>query len=103
VFVLTHCNPGPEGLARGIAAAERYFADTGADPVAAWRAADALAVGAPYDLAALRHWYAAEDAAILAVYGRWRHAPAAVALEWRPDPAPAKFEPEPEPAENPSW
>lgn len=103
MFVLTHCNPGPEGLARGIAAAERYFADTGADPVAAWRAAEALSFGAAYDRDALRHWYAAEDAAILAVYGRWRHAPAAVALEWRPDPAPAKPEPEPEPAENPSW
>lgn len=99
MFVLAYCNPDPEALARGIAAAERYFADTGADPSVAWRAAEALAVGAAYDLAALRHWYAAEDAAILAIYGRYRYAPGAAALEWRADPAPA----EPEPAENPSW
>jgi hypothetical protein len=102
VFVLTYCNPGPEGIARGIAAAERYFADTGADPVAAWRAAENLSFGAHYDLTALRHWYAAEDAAILAVYGRWRHAPAAVALEWRADPQSAP-ESADEEAENPSW
>jgi hypothetical protein len=89
VFVLSHCNPGPEGLARGIAAAERYFADTGADPAAAWRAAEALAVGAAYDLTALKHWYAAEDAAILAIYGRYRYAPGTAALEWRADPEPA--------------
>jgi hypothetical protein len=44
MFVLTYCNPGPDALARGIAAAERYFQDTGADPAAAWRAAEALAV-----------------------------------------------------------
>lgn len=93
MFVLTHCNPGPEGLQRGIAAAERYFQDTGADPVAAWQAAENLSFGAAYDLAALRHWYAAEDAAILAVYGRWRHAPATVALEWRAAQAPADPEP----------
>ncbi len=103
MFVLTYCNPGPDALARGIAAAERYFANTGADPLEAWRAAEALSFGAAYDLAALRHWCAAEDAAILAVYGRWRHAPAAVALEWRADPQSVDPEPEPEPAENPSW
>lgn len=89
MFLLTHCNPGPEALARGIAAAERYFQDTGADPVAAWRSAENLSFGAPYDLAALRHWYAAENAAILAIYGRYRHAPASVALEWRAEPAEA--------------
>jgi|GEM_PF-2017309 len=104
MFILTHCNPGPEGLARGIAAAERYFADTGADPVAAWRAAENLSFGALYDLAALRHWYAAEDAAILAIYGRYRHAPGAATLEWRADPEPAAAEPDGFPlGENPSW
>jgi hypothetical protein len=86
VFILSHCNPGPEALQRGIAAAERYFADTGADPVAAWRAAEALSFGAAYDLAALRHWYSAEECAILAVYGRFRYAPGAAALEWRAEP-----------------
>ena len=87
MFVLTYCNPGPDGLARGIAAAERYFAATGADPVAAWRAAEALAVGAAYDRDALRQWYSAEECAILAVYGQFRHAPGAAALEWRAEPA----------------
>jgi hypothetical protein len=101
MFVLTYCNPGPDALARGIAAAERYFADTGADPVAAWRAAENLSFGAAYDRDALRHWYSAEECAILAVYGRFRHAPGTAALEWRADPEPS--EPEPEPAENPSW
>ena len=104
MFILTYCNPGPEGLARGIAAAERYFADTGADPVAAWRAAENLSFGAAYDLAALRHWYAAEDAAILAVYGRYRYAPGAAALEWRPVREPVAAEPDGFPlGENPSW
>lgn len=106
MFILTHCNPGPDALARGIAAAERYFQTTGADPLEAWRAAEALSFGAAYDRDALRHWYAAEDAAILAVYSRYRYAPGTAALEWRPDPTPAEpepVEPEPEPAENPSW
>lgn len=93
MFILTHCNPGPEGLARGIAAAERYFADTGADPVAAWRAAENVSLGQPYDRDALRAWYLAEDAAVLAMYGRWRHAPASVALEWRAEPAGAIIPP----------
>jgi hypothetical protein len=101
MFILSHCNPGPEALQRGIAAAERYFQTTGADPAAAWCAAEALSVGAAYDLTALKHWYAAEDAAILAIYGRYRYAPGAAALEWRPVREPV--EPEPEPAENPSW
>ncbi len=86
MFVLTYCNPGPEGIARGIAAAERYFQDTGADPAAAWRAAEALAVGAAYDRDALRAWYTAEECAILAVYGQFRHAPGTAALEWRAEP-----------------
>jgi hypothetical protein len=94
MFILTHCDADDETRARGVAAAERFFADTGADAVAAWRAAENLSFGAAYDLAALRHWYAAEDAAVLAMYGRWRHAPASVALEWRADPQPA---PAPEP------
>ena len=93
MFVLTYCNPGPDALARGIAAAERYFADTGADPVAAWRAAEACSFGGLFDRDALRAWYLAEDAAVLAVYGRWRHAPAAVALEWRAEPAGAARSP----------
>jgi hypothetical protein len=103
MFVLTYCNPGLDALARGIAAAERYFADTGADPIAAWRAAENLSFGAAYDRDALRHWYSAEECAILAVYGRFRYAPGAAALEWRADPQPVEPEPDPEPAENPSW
>jgi hypothetical protein len=93
MFVLTYCNPGPDALARGIAAAERYFQDTGADPAAAWRAAEALAVGAAYDRDALWHWYSAEECAILAVYGRFRHAPGTAALEWRAEPAGAASPP----------
>jgi hypothetical protein len=93
MFVLTYCNPGPDALARGIAAAERYFQDTGADPAAAWRAAEACSFGGLFDRDALRAWYTAEDAAVLAMYGRWRHAPAAVALEWRAEPAGAASPP----------
>ena len=90
MFVLTHCDASPNLRAAGIAAAERFFAESGADPVAAWRAAENVGFGQLYDRDALRAWYLAEDAAILAMYGRWRHAPAAVALEWRADPVPAE-------------
>jgi hypothetical protein len=93
MLIITHCDADAETRARGVAAAERYFADTGADPVAAWRAAENVSFGQPYDRDALRAWYLAEDAAVLAVYGRWRHAPAAVALEWRAEPAGAIIPP----------
>ena len=89
MLTITHCDADAETRARGVAAAARYFADTGADPVAAWRAAEALAVGAAYDRDALRQWYSAEECAILAVYGQFRHAPGAAALEWRAEPAEA--------------
>ena len=87
MLIITHCDADAETRARGVAAAARYFADTGVDPVAAWRAAEACSFGALFDRDALRAWYTAEDAAVLAMYGRWRHAPAAVALEWRAEPA----------------
>ncbi len=93
MLIITHCDADAETRARGVAAAARYFSDTGTDPVAAWRAAEALSFGAAYDRDALRAWYLAEDAAVLAVYGRWRHAPAAVALEWRAEPAGAASPP----------
>lgn len=93
MLIITHCDADAETRARGVAAAERYFADAGADPVAAWRAAENVSFGQPYDRDALRAWYLAEDAAVLAVYGRWRHAPAAVALEWRAEPAGAARSP----------
>ena len=96
MFILTHCDAPPNLRAAGIAAAERFFAESGADPASAWRAAEACSFGAMYDRDALRAWYLAEDAAVLAIYGRWRHAPASVALEWRAEPVTA------EPAENPS-
>lgn len=86
MLILTHCDAEPALQARGIAAAERFFTDAGADPAAAWRAAENVGYGRSYDRDALRAWYLAEDAAVLAMYGRWRFAPAAVALEWRPDP-----------------
>jgi hypothetical protein len=87
MLVLMHCDASPNLRAAGIAAAERFFAESGADPIAAWRAAENVSFGQTYDRDALRAWYLAEDAAVLAVYGRWRHAPAAVALEWRAEPA----------------
>lgn len=93
MLILTHCDADEATKARGIAAAERFFSDASANPERCWRAAQAVSFGAHYDRDALRAWYLAEDAAILAMYNRWRHAPAAVALEWRPDPA----------GENPSW
>jgi hypothetical protein len=86
MLIITHCDADAETRARGIAAAARYFADTGADPVAAWRAAEACSFGALFDRDAMRAWYRAEDAAIRAAFGSWRGAPLAVAMEWEADP-----------------
>jgi len=93
MLVLMHCDAPLNLRAAGIAAAERFFAESGADSIAAWRAAENVSFGQPYDRDALRAWYLAEDAAVLAMYGRWRHAPASVALEWRPEPAEAARSP----------
>jgi hypothetical protein len=93
MLVLTHCDAPPNLRAAGIVAAERFFAESGVDPIAAWRAAENVSFGQAYDRDALRAWYLAEDAAVLAMYGRWRHAPAAVALEWRAEPAGAARSP----------
>ena len=87
MLIITHCDAPPNLRAAGIAAADRFFAESGVDPIAAWRAAENVSFGQPYDRDALRAWYLAEDAAVLAMYGRWRHAPASVALEWRAEPA----------------
>jgi hypothetical protein len=93
MLVLMHCDAPPNLRAAGIAAAERFFAESGVDSIAAWRAAENVSFGQTYDRDALRAWYTAEDAAVLAMYGRWRHAPASVALEWRAEPAGAASRP----------
>ena len=93
MLVLMHCDAPPNLRAAGIAAAERFFAESGVDSIAAWRAAENVSFGRAYDRDALRAWYLAEDAAVLAMYGRWRHAPASVALEWRAEPAGAASRP----------
>jgi hypothetical protein len=33
----------------------------------------------------MQAWYRAEDAAVRAIFGSWRGAPLAVAMEWEPD------------------
>lgn len=93
MLIITHCDAPPNLRAAGIAAAERFFAESNVDPIAAWRAAENVSFGRAYDRDALRAWYLAEDAAVLAMYGRWRHAPASVALEWRAEPAGAIIPP----------
>jgi len=38
------------------------------------------------DALAMQAWYRAEDAAVRAIFGSWRGAPLAVAMEWEADP-----------------
>ena len=86
--MLTLINPGPappEALERGLAAAAASLAASGIDPEAAWRHVDAMGRGAAFSREAVAAWYEAEQDAVRAAYGRWRHAPLDVALEWRAD------------------
>jgi hypothetical protein len=83
-LVLRNCNPTTEALARGLEAAHAVLAEAGVTPRDAW-----LQSGyhvAWTDATAMRVWYRAEDAAVRAVFGSWRDAPMAVALELEADP-----------------
>lgn len=82
-LVLRNCTPTPEALARGLEAAHAVLAEVGITPRDAW-----LQSGyhvAWTDATAMRAWYRAEDAAVRAVFGSWRNAPLAVAMEWEAD------------------
>ena len=88
--MLTLLNPGtapPEALERGLAAAAASLAASGIDPALAWRHVEAMSHGAAFSREEVAAWYEAEQDAVLAAYGRWRHAPLGVALEWQPGEA----------------
>jgi hypothetical protein len=90
-LVLRNCDPDPEQLARGLEAAHAVLAEAGVTPRDAW-----LQSGyhvAWTDATAMRAWYRAEDAAVRAVFGSWREAPMAVAMEWEGDPLGAESAP----------
>ena len=83
-LVLRNCTPTFEALARGLEAAHAVLAEAGISPESGW-----LNSGyhQPWtDATAMRAWYRAEDAAVRAVFGSWRDAPMAVALELEADP-----------------
>ena len=82
-LVLRNCDPPPEALARGLETAHAVLAEVGITPHAAW-----LQSGyhvAWTDALAMQAWYRAEDACVRAMFGSWRAAPLAVAMEWEPD------------------
>jgi hypothetical protein len=83
-LVLRNCTPPPEALARGLDAAHAVLSAAGITPHAAW-----LQSGyhvAWTDALAMQAWYRAEDACVRAMFGSWRGAPLAVAMEWEADP-----------------
>ena len=87
-LVLRNCDPDPEQLARGLEAAHAVLSAAGVTPESAW-----LQSGyhvAWTDAVAMAAWYRAEDAAVRAVFGSWRGAPLAVAMEWEADPSGAE-------------
>lgn len=87
-LVLRNCTPDPEALALGLEAANAVLQSAGITPRDAW-----LQSGyhtAWTDAVAMRAWYRAEDAAIRAVFGSWRAAPLAVAMEWEAEPSGAE-------------
>jgi hypothetical protein len=82
-LVLRNCDPPPEALARGLEAAHAVLAEVGISPESGW-----LNSGyhQPWtDATAMQAWYRAEDACVRAMFGSWRGAPLAVAMEWEPD------------------
>ncbi len=82
-LVLRNCDPPPEALARGFEAAHAVLSAAGISPESGW-----LNSGyhQPWtDATAMQAWYRAEDAAVRAIFGSWRGAPLAVAMEWEPD------------------
>lgn len=82
-LVLRNCDPPPEALQRGIEAAHAVLAAAGITPEHAWQNSGFYV---PWTNATeMRAWYRAEDAAIRAVFGSWRGAPLAVAMEWEGD------------------
>ena len=89
-LVLRNCTPPPEALARGLEAAHAVLAEVGISPESGW-----LNSGyhQPWtDATAMRAWYRAEDACVRAMFGSWRGAPLAVAMEWEADPPGAEAE-----------
>lgn len=82
-LVLRNCDPPPEALRRGIESAHAVLAAAGVTPEHAWQHSG---FHVPWTNATeMRAWYRAEDAAIRAVFGSWRGAPLAVAMEWEGD------------------
>ncbi len=79
-LVLRNCDPPADALQHGIEAAHAVLAAAGITPEHAWQNSGFYV---PWTNATeMRAWYRAEDAAIRAVFGAWRNAPMAVAMEW---------------------
>ena len=79
-LVLRNCDPPADALQHGIEAAHAVLAAAGITPEHAWQNSGFYV---PWTNATeMRAWYWAEDAAIRAVFGAWRNAPMAVAMEW---------------------
>ena len=82
-LVLRNCDPPPEALARGLDAAHAVLSAAGITPQSAWLQSGYH--GAWTDALAMQAWYRAEDDCVRDIFGSWRGAPLAVAMEWEPD------------------
>jgi hypothetical protein len=75
-------------LAAARAAADRVFAAADLEPAQCWRHVVSMMAGGLFSRRPVAVWHDAEDKAVRAALGSWRHAPLNAMMDWAPPQAP---------------
>jgi len=67
------------------AAADRVFSAADLEPAQCWRHVVSMMVGGLFSRRPVAVWHDAEDKAVRAALGSWRHAPLNAMMDWTPE------------------
>jgi hypothetical protein len=89
--------PDQLGVAR--AAADRVFRAAELEPDQCWRHVVSMMAGGLFSRRPVAVWHDAEDRAVRAALGSWRHAPLNAMMDWTPEAPPQAPKPAQEAAQ----
>jgi len=77
----------PDQLSIARAAADAVFAAADLEPAQCWKHVVSMMAGGLFSRRPVAVWHDAEDKAVRAALGSWRHAPLNAMMDWAPKPA----------------
>ena len=75
----------PDQLSTARAAADRVFAAADLEPAQCWKHVVSMMSGGLFSRRPVAVWHDAEDKAVRAALGSWRHAPLNAMMDWVPE------------------